>query len=62
MDKTNYGLMGIAYLLPEPAAPGSNPSIPENVFRGKIFNVAGLINCAGERKVDSGLKMLIKLI
>ena len=28
-DKANYGLMGVACLLPEPAAPGSNPSIPD---------------------------------
>ena len=39
-----------AYLLPDPAAQGSIPSVPKNV------NVAGM-NRTAQRNMDSGLKM-----
>ena len=43
--KTFGGLGGsiaqwFAYLLLDPAAPGSIPSVPEKLLRGKIVNVA----------------------
>ena len=52
----------LAYLLPDPAAMDSIPSIPEIFPEEKLSMLLRLINSAGLRKVDSGLKMLIELI
>ena len=45
-------------LASHPAAPGLIPSIPEE----KILMLLRLINGAGKREVDSGLKMLTEPI
>ena len=52
----------LAYLLLDPDASGSIPGIP-NIFQmKKIANFADAIHNAANRKVDSGLKTLIKPI
>ena len=54
-----------AYLLPDPAGTGLIPSIPDTFSEEKIGSAAKvkrLINSAAQRKVDSGLKMLIESI
>ena len=45
-----------------PAALGSIPSIPEIFSEEKLSMLRRLINGAGWRKADSGLKMLIEPI
>ena len=49
-------------LASHPAAPGSNPSITKKISEEKVSMLLRLINGTGYRKVDSGLKTLIKLI
>ena len=53
----------LAYLLLDPDASGSTPGIPTNIFQmKKIANFAEAIHNAANRKVDSGLKLLIEPI
>ena len=49
-------------LASHPTAPGSIPQHSQNFFRGKIINVGEVNQGTGLRKLDSGLKMLIKPI
>ena len=51
-----------ANLLLDPAAPSSIPSIPKTVSEEKVLMLLKLINGAGQRKMDSGLQMLINPI
>ena len=52
----------LAHLLLDPDAPGLIPRIP-NIFQmKKIANFAEAIHNAANRKVDSGLKLLIEPI
>ena len=50
------------YLLPDPAAQGLIPSIPPEKLEEKLSMLLRLINGTAYRKIDSGLKMLIKRI
>ena len=50
----------LSYLLPDPAAPGLIPDVPEKFSEDKML--MRLINSAGERKVARGLKILTKPI
>ena len=54
--------MVLAYLLPDPAAPVSIPSIPEFFQSRKMLLLRRLVNDPAKRKMDSGLKMLIEPI
>ena len=49
-------------LASHPAAAGSKPSFPKKNSEEKIFMLLRLINSAGQRKVDNGLKIQIKPI
>ena len=53
-------VLRLTYLLLDPAAPGLNPK--KCFQRKKILTLLRLTNGPGERKVDSGLKMLIEPI
>ena len=50
----------VSFLLPDPVAEGSNPSIPKVFQRKKLSMLLRLINGVAYRKVNSGLKMLIE--
>ena len=50
----------LVYLLPDPVAVGSIPSVPKNFQRKKLPDFLRLIISDGLRKVNSVLKMLIK--
>ena len=48
-------------LLPDPAAPGSIPSVPQTFSEEHIVNIVEVnLWCCYNRKVESGLKMLIE--
>ena len=51
-----------AYSLPDPAAQGSNFSIPPKNSKELLSMLLRLINGSAQRKVDSGLKMFIEPI
>ena len=51
-----------AYFLPDPAAPGLIPSVPNFFSVEKLSMLLRLINGAAKRIVDRGLKMLMKPI
>ena len=52
----------VSKLASHPTAPGSIPQHSQIFFRGKIINVGEVNQGTGLRKLDSGLKMLIKPI
>ena len=59
-SKGDISLVGdIIALASHPAALGLNPRIPQKISEEKLLMLLRLINGAGKRKIDSGMKMLI---
>ena len=52
----------LAYLLPDSAAQGLIPGASQKKFEEKLSKLLRLINNIAAKKVDCGLKMLIKPI
>ena len=53
----------LAFLLPDPATPGSIPTAFPKIFqKKKLLMLPRLINGAAKKKVDHGMKMLMELI